>query len=91
LKYGTLPIVRSTGGLNDTVLKYDTLTKKGNGFLFSDYDSNQLKETIIQAYELFVNNKEDWNKLIQRAMKEDNSIKKSSAQYIDLYQAIMEK
>ena len=91
LKYGTLPIVRATGGLNDTVTRYDTLTKKGNGFTFRDYDANQMNEAILSAYELFKNSKDDWNKLIQRAMKEDNSIKKSSAKYIDLYKSIMDK
>ena len=91
LKYGTLPIVRTTGGLNDTINRYDTLTKKGNGFSFSDYDANQMKDAVLQAYNLFANNKEEWNKLMKRAMKEDNSIKKSSAQYIDLYKSIMEK
>ena len=91
LKYGTLPIVRSTGGLNDTVTKYDQLTKKGNGFTFGNYDAYQMKDAILQAYYLFKDQKEEWNRLIQRAMREDNSIKKSAAQYIDLYKIILEK
>jgi len=91
LKYGTLPIVRSTGGLNDTVDKYDPLTKKGNGFAFSDYDANQMKDAILQAYHLFKNSNDDWQKLIHRAMKENNSIRKYAAHYIDLYKVIMEK
>ena len=91
LKYGTLPIVRSTGGLNDTVDKYDPLTNKGNGFAFSDYDANQMKDAILQAYHLFKNSNDDWQKLIHRAMKENNSIRKSAAHYIDLYKVIMEK
>jgi starch synthase len=90
LKYGTLPIVRETGGLNDTVYKYDPITNKGNGFTFFNYDAVQMKNTIIQAYELYKNDKQTWDVLIQRAMREDNSIKKSAAKYLELYRSISE-
>ena len=90
LKYGTLPIVRSTGGLNDTVLRYDTLTKKGNGFTFQNYDSNEMKNTILYAYDVFANKKSDWDLLVKRAMKEENSVKKSTSNYVKLYKIIHE-
>lgn len=91
LKYGTLPIVRKTGGLNDTITKYDHLTGKGNGFTFGNYDAVEMKNVILSAYELFKNNKEVWNTLIKRAMKSDNSIVKSTRKYIDLYKMITKK
>ena len=89
LKYGTLPIVRRTGGLNDTVDKYDSITKKGNGFTFNNYDAGEMKDTICLAYDLFVSKKENWNKLIQRAMKSDNSLVKSTQKYIEFYNTII--
>lgn len=89
LKYGTLPIVRRTGGLNDTVFKYDYITKKGNGFTFNNYDANEMKNTIGSAYNLFKDNKKDWNKLIQRAMRTDNSLVKSTQKYIEFYNTII--
>ena len=88
LKYGTLPIVRRTGGLNDTVFKYDVITKKGNGFTFNNYDANEMKNVILSAYDLFKTNKKDWNKLISRAMKSDNSLARSTQKYIEFYNAI---
>ena len=88
LKYGNLPIVRNTGGLNDTITKYDSLTNRGNGFTFSNYDSFEMKEVILSAYDLFKNNKTVWNSLIKRAMKSDNSLSKSTQKYIELYKMI---
>jgi starch synthase len=90
LKYGTLPIVRNTGGLADTVSSYDQITKKGNGFKFFNYDSNALKDTIIQAYHVFKDEKEVWELLQKRAMRTDNSLKRMAQRYIELYRAITE-
>ena len=90
LKYGTLPIVRGTGGLSDTVFKFDPITKKGNGFKFFNYDANELKDTIIEAYHLFSYEKEVWELLMRRAMKSDNSLKRSASRYTELYRAIIE-
>ncbi len=89
LRYGTLPLVRRTGGLNDTVFKYDPITKKGNGFTFNNYDANEMKNTIQNAYNLFCENKEDWNKLIHRAMRSDNSLARSTQKYIEFYNVII--
>ena len=90
LKYGTLPIVRDTGGLADTVFKYDPITKKGNGFKFFNYDANELKHTIIEAIHIFREEPDVWTQLMKRAMKSDNSLKRSASRYIDLYRAIIE-
>ena len=90
LKYGTLPIVRNTGGLADTVFDYDPITKKGNGFKFFNYDANELKENILQAYDIYHHEKDVWDILMRRAMKSDNSLKRSASRYVELYRAIVE-
>lgn len=91
MKYGTLPIVRATGGLNDTVDRYDSFNDKGTGFVFQNYNASDMKAQIDYAYNLFKNRKDIWNKVIIRAMKIDNSIKKSASRYKELYKAIIEK
>jgi len=90
LKYGTLPIVRHTGGLADSVTRFDPLTKKGNGFVFDNYDAYEMRNTIQIAYNLFKDEKVNWMKLISRAMSADNSILKAASKYIDLYRVIIE-
>lgn len=90
MRYGTLPIVRKTGGLSDTVFKYDPLTEKGNGFSFNNYDSNEMMHVILGAYEIYKNNKPVWNDLIIRAMKSNNSLAKSAQKYIELYKVVKE-
>lgn len=90
LRYGTLPIVRKTGGLNDTVFKYDPLTEKGNGFTFNNYDSAEMKNVILGAYEIYKNNQEVWTFIMKRAMKSDNSLVKSTQKYIELYKVVEE-
>ncbi len=90
MKYGTLPIVRSTGGLKDSVERYDSFTDKGNGFIFNNYDSYELRQTVEQAYIVYKNRPTMWSKMISRAMKEDNTVRKSALRYIELYKAIIE-
>lgn len=90
LKYGTLPIVRSTGGLADTVFKYDPITKKGNGFKFFNYDANEFKHTLLDALDIFQHQPDVWELLQKRAMKSDNSLKRSASRYVELYRAIIE-
>jgi starch synthase len=90
LAYGTLPIVRDTGGLADTIQKYDPITKKGNGFKFYNYDAIDLKYTILEALNIFQNEPSVWETLIQRAMKSDNSLKKMALKYIELYKTTIE-
>lgn len=90
LRYGTLPIVRDTGGLADTVTKYDPITRRGNGFKFFNYDANEFKNTILQAMHIYEQERTVWNQLVVRAMKSDNSLKRSASRYMELYRAIIE-
>ncbi len=88
MKYGTLPIVKQTGGLNDTVVNYDPVTKKGTGFSFYNYDTHTLKQTIFEAYTTFKNHPKDYQKLIKRGMRTDFSLSKQASKMIELYQMI---
>jgi starch synthase len=90
LKYGTVPLVRATGGLNDTVFQYDSITGTGNGFKFNSAASDELLKSIRQAVALF-KSKEEWKKLIANGMKEDFSWKKSAEKYIDIYRNLKMK
>lgn len=88
LKYGTIPIVRQTGGLNDTVDNYDLSSKRGNGFKFFNYDFRDLLFQITNAYQLFANAKEDWRQLIINAMNSEFSLEDTAKEYIELYRII---
>ncbi len=84
LKYGTIPIVRATGGLADTVIQVDRATGQGTGFLFSDYDPEAFAKAIHTALATF-ENKKLWRRIMQNAMNQDFSWKKSAQAYLDLY------
>jgi len=84
LKYGTIPIVRKTGGLADTVEDFDEKTGEGTGFVFEEYDSTKLLVSIIRACELYLK-KRTWNKIIKQAMEKDYSWQRSAEKYIELY------
>ncbi len=86
LRYGSIPIVRNTGGLKDTVR--DSGDGFGVGFVFNNYDANDMVNAIYRAIEGY-KNKEGWNLLMKRAMKEDNSWNKSASKYINLYNSIL--
>lgn len=88
LKYGTIPIVRKTGGLADTIEEYRN--GKGNGFIFDKYDPGELMKAIRKALKLF-KNREEWIKLIRNAMSYDYSWQVSAKKYTDLYKIIMKK
>jgi starch synthase len=88
LKYGTIPIVRQTGGLNDTVDSYDLSSKRGNGFKFFNYDSRDLIFQINNAINIFVKHKDDWRQLIINAMHSEFSVADSAKEYIELYKII---
>lgn len=90
LAYGTLPIVRKTGGLNDTVINYDQLTKKGNGFVFENYDVHEFVNSVFEAYLCYSKDFDTFDYLRSRAMKVDHSLKKSTQRYIELYRVIKE-
>ncbi len=87
LKYGTLPIVRKTGGLRDTIIPYDKFTKTGNGFGFEQFDSSDLLHAIEEAIAAY-KDKPSWKMLVKRAMQEDFSWEQSAKQYIELYQKL---
>ncbi len=84
MRYGSIPIVRSTGGLVDTVLDYDTSTATGTGFVFHDYTASALMQAIHRALGLYANH-ERWLSLVQDAMERDFSWNKSAALYTELY------
>jgi starch synthase len=84
MRYGCLPVVRETGGLNDTVLSYNEYSGQGNGFSFTNYNAHDLLYTIRRAIS-FYHNKAVWNKLTARVMRIDNSWRVSASKYRDLY------
>ena len=88
LRYGTLPIVRETGGLRDTVTSYNKYTGEGNGFSFSSYNAHEMLYTIERAVELY-KDKKTWDSIVKTAMKEDFSWKKSALMYKSLYSKIL--
>jgi len=89
LRYGTIPIVRETGGLRDTVKPYNQFESTGTGFSFSNYNAHEMLGAINYAKDVYYNNKREWNKLIDRAMAEDFSWKNSADRYANLYNWIL--
>jgi starch synthase len=89
LKYGTVPIVRQTGGLNDTIENYDAMTKKGNGFKFYNYDSRDFAFQMTNALNLFRQNRTEWNHLVQNAMQCQFPFETCAKAYIDLYRTML--
>ena len=85
MHYGTLPIVRETGGLKDTVEPYNTFTGDGNGFTFDRYDAGLLLDAINRAKTLYFTNRYHWDEVVQRDMAKDVSWENSARQYKDLY------
>jgi len=90
LKYGTLPIVRKTGGLKDSIIPYNKFTKEGTGFSFENYDSKDLASTLNVAL-IAYNNKTTWKLLVKRVMGVDYSWTKSAKKYIKLYKLLKEE
>ncbi|MBW6499902.1 MAG: glycogen synthase GlgA [Bacteroidales bacterium] len=91
LKYGTLPVVRATGGLNDTVEDYDQIRGEGTGFKFSEPDCRSIYKTVSLALDTFGNRKDHFNKLVKRAMEQDFSWEESAGEYIKLYARALAK
>lgn len=85
LRYGTVPIVRETGGLRDTVYPYNQYENTGTGFSFCNYNAHEMLNTIRYAKSVFTEKKREWNKIIDRGMAMDFSWKNSAKQYEDLY------
>lgn len=89
-RYGTLPIVRETGGLADTVIPYNMFTGEGNGFSFVNYNAHDMLNTIRFALDVY-KDKSAMQKLIQAAMTTNNSFAKSAAEYIEIYESLSTK
>lgn len=85
MRYGTLPIVRETGGLKDTVQPYNEFTGEGTGFSFSNFNGDEMGDAVFRAARLFWNNRDAWNQLVTQAMSQDFSWKRSADKYLDLY------
>ena len=85
LRYGTLPIVRETGGLKDTVEPYNEYEKTGTGFSFSNYNAHEMLATVRYAEKIFYDRKREWNKMVDRAMQADFSWKVSAGKYQEMY------
>lgn len=90
LRYGTLPIVRETGGLRDTVLAYNEFTGDGNGFSFFNYNAHDMLYVIERAVDLYKNKREIFNGLAKRAMKGEYGWDQSAKKYLALYETILE-
>ncbi len=88
LNYGTIPVVRETGGLADTVKKFNEKTKEGTGFVFKKYTKQEFLAELKRALKIY-KDKDTWNKIIKAAMKEDFSWHSSAKKYIDLYKTIL--
>ena len=85
LRYGSIPVVRETGGLNDTVHSYQAHENKGNGFTFKNYNAHDMLYTLRRGISMYRHDRENWNGLVQRALNEDHSWSKSAQCYTNVY------
>lgn len=85
MRYGTLPIVRETGGLKDTVIPYNEFTGEGTGFSFNNFNGDEMGDAVFRAARLFWDNRDAWNQLVTQAMSQDFSWTRSADKYLDLY------
>ena len=85
LRYGTIPIVRETGGLKDTVQAYNEYESTGTGFSFTNYNAHEMLNTIRYAEHIYYDKKREWNKMVDRAMAEDFSWEVSAKKYQEMY------
>ncbi len=89
MRYGSLPLVRETGGLKDTVTAYNQYTGEGTGFTFANYDAYEFKEKLFESINLFTSNKKAWQKMVKSAMSQDNSLNQMALGYEKIYQIIL--
>lgn len=89
LRYGTVPIVRETGGLKDTVEPYNEYESKGTGFSFMNYNAHEMLNTVRYAKDTYYNHKREWNKIIDRGMAKDFSWNNSARKYEELYDSLV--
>ena len=88
LRYGTVPIVRETGGLKDTVEPYNEFESTGTGFSFANYNAHEMLGVINYAKDVYYNRRREWNKLIDRGMAMDFSWNTSARKYEELYERL---
>lgn len=88
LRYGTVPVVRETGGLKDTIEPYNQYENTGTGFSFANYNAHEMLATLKYAKSIFYNKKREWNKIIDRGMAMDFSWNNSAKKYEELYDQI---
>ena len=89
MRYGTIPIVRETGGLNDTVEPYNEYESTGTGFSFRNYNAHEMLDAVRYAKHVYYNNKREWNKIVDRAMTTDFSWSGSARKYEELYNRVL--
>ena len=89
MRYGTLPVVRKTGGLADTVISYSEAKDDSTGFVFNDYNKEALLWAVRTAEDVYYNNRQDWNDMICRAMNKDFSWDSSAREYLKLYNEML--
>ena len=87
LKYGTVPVVRATGGLRDSVSPFDRATRQGTGFLFDDYSPGALLHAVDRALDCY-RQPDLWQALVRNAMSRDFSVQRVAAQYLDAYRRL---
>ena len=85
MRYGTVPIVRETGGLKDTVQPYNEYTDEGNGFTFDRYEDGLLLDAVIRAKTVYFTRRDRWDEIVLRDMEKDVSWENSARQYRELY------
>ena len=90
MRYGTVPIVRETGGLKDTVIPYNKYTGEGTGFTFANYNAHEMKDAVVRALEVY-RDREKWMKLVKSCMSQDFSWDRSALQYMQLYNMILDR
>ena len=88
--YGSIPVVRETGGLYDTIKPYNAYNGEGNGFTFSNYNAHEMKDAVARAVELFMDKKK-WSDLLKKVMETDFSWSVSAKKYMDLYRNVANK
>ncbi|MEF2649462.1 glycogen synthase GlgA [Collinsella tanakaei] len=85
MRYGTLPVVRETGGLKDTVIPYNYETGEGTGFSFANFNGEEMGDAVFRGARLFWDNHDAWNNVVTQAMNQDFSWTRSASKYMDLY------
>lgn len=91
LRYGTIPIVRATGGLAETIIDFDSNKDSGNGFSFKELSSDEMMDAVERALKMYNEKPEDWKQLVKRALESDFSWNKPAEKYMDLYYLAMGK